>query len=55
MDKTITSNSQVADEAPCPGIAISHADGVSVLALIEPRPIPVMTAEMIRDKDKLCD
>ena len=55
MDKTVTSNSQVVDDESHPDIAIGNADSESVQALVEPRPIPEITAEIIRDMDKLCD
>ena len=55
MDKTVTSNSQAVDGESHPDIAIGNADSASVQALVEPRPIPEITAEIIRDMDKLCD
>ena len=55
MDKTVTSNSQAVDDASHPDIAIGNADSESVQAFVEPRPVPEITAEIIRDMDKLCD
>ena len=55
MDTTVASNMQASDESSHQHVGVANAHGASVQAPIDPRPIPEIRAEIIRDMDKLCD
>ena len=55
MDTTIAANMQASDESSHQDVGVANAHGAPVQVPIDPRPIPEIRAEIIRDMDKLCD
>ena len=55
MDTTVASNMQASDELSHQDVGLANAHEASVQAPIDPRPIPEIRAEIIKDMDKLCD
>jgi hypothetical protein len=46
---------QASDESSHQDVGVANAHGAPVQVPIDPRPIPEIRAEIIRDMDKLCD